>query len=58
MKLCIIQLCIGNSATGNTATSNPNTDIRQTPHIFIADTNSVEICMDTGANQVIFNDKT
>ena len=48
----------GNSATGNPVSSNPTTDIRQTPHSFIADTDSVEICMDTGSNQVIIKDKT
>ena len=54
---------LGNSAIGNfdidnSATSNPATDIRQTPHSFIADTVSIEIYLDTGANRVIVNDKT
>ena len=48
----------GNYATGNPSPSNPTTETRQIPHSFIDDTNSVKICMDTGANRVIFNDKT
>ena len=47
---------IGNSAIGNSATSNPATDIRQTLHSFIADTNSIEICLDAGAKSVMVND--
>ena len=49
---------IGNSAIVNSATSNPATDILQTPHSFIADTDSIEIFLDTGANRVVVNNKT
>ena len=48
----------GNSSTRNPDTSKPTTDICQTPDSFIADTNSFIICMDTGANGVIVNNKT
>ena len=48
----------GNSAIGNSAARNPATDIRQTPHSLIANTDNTEICLDTGANRVIVNDKT
>ena len=48
----------GNSAIGNSSTSNPAPDICQTPHSFIVDIDSNEICLDTGANIVIVNNKT
>ena len=60
-KKCSSAFCnsaSGNSATVNPDTSNPNTDILQTPHSFIDNTDSVEICMENGANRVIVNDNT
>ena len=56
-QFCHWQSATGNSAIGNSATSNPAPDIFQTPHSFIADTNIIKICLDTGANRVIVNDK-
>ena len=47
----------GNSAIGNFVTRNTATDILQTLHSLIADTDSIEICLDTGANRGIVNDK-
>jgi hypothetical protein len=44
-------------ATSNTAADAPQDELlRQQPHCFIADTNSVPYVLDSGANRVILND--
>lgn len=37
--------------------SNPNDAISNLPQLFVADTDSIPIIMDTGANRIIVNDK-